>query len=194
MRAQFFHYKILEVKPIDVLHEFKDHDRLKVFYHKGVECVSCGRKATQIALGEEKKGKKKGLHWDLYDDSFYPLTVDHTIPKCRGGGEELENKQPMCFGCNQKKGGRLPGEIESYGKGIPNLYSCIGHTCKYPRVKASDMIRICPKIGDGIYTKGSKKFEYRGIVEEIVINPYTNRQAAKIGNSMYHTDVVYIKK
>lgn len=184
MRAQFFHYKILEIKPIEALHEFKDHRRLTVFYHKGIECVNCGRKATQIALGE----KNGNLHWDLYDDSFYPLTVDHIVPKCRGGGEELENKQPMCFGCNQKKGSKLPG------KGVPNLYSCIGDSCKYPRLQASNMIRTAPKIGETIWTKGKSYFENRGVVEEIVINPYTGRQAARVGTSMYHISAIYIQQ
>lgn len=119
-KVQKFHYTIMEIKPLSHLEEFKEHRRLRVFYHKGCECVQCGRKATQIVLGD---GRGQ-LHWDLYDDNFYPLTVDHIHPKSLGGSDELENLQPMCYGCNQKKGNGLPGR---------GIYSCIGVVCKWPK-------------------------------------------------------------
>ena len=44
------------------------------------------------------------VHWDVYTADFYPLTVDHIIPKSKGGPDELDNYQPMCARCNHKKG------------------------------------------------------------------------------------------
>jgi len=158
MKAQFFHYRILEVKPITALEEFKDHKRLKVFFHKGCKCVKCGIEATQIALGEGR-GQQ---HWDLYTDNFYPLTVDHIIPKSRGGGEELENKQPMCYRCNQDKGSKIDGEDDS-------IYSCIGHTCTWPK---KNTISITPVIGIHVWTKQGRKIKYRGIISKLVDNPF----------------------
>jgi hypothetical protein len=32
------------------------------------------------------------------------LTVDHVIPRCRGGSNEAANKAPACADCNQEKG------------------------------------------------------------------------------------------
>ena len=198
MKAQFFHYEILEVKSIEALHEFKDHPRLKVFHQKGCKCVKCGKEATQIALGEGK-GKKSGKHWDLYTNDFYPLTVDHIIPKSRGGGEELENKQPMCYGCNQMKGSRIEGEDgDTSFKTGSNLYSCIGHTCAWPNKKrTSSMMKFTPKVGDEVWIKirtTGKHCKYLGVVSNIVINPYTKRKAFMLeGNtkSMHHLEVAY---
>ena len=36
-----------------------------------------------------------------------PLTVDHVIPLERGGTNELSNLQPLCGGCNDRKGTRI---------------------------------------------------------------------------------------
>lgn len=100
MQAQYFHYKIIETKPLTDLEQFKDHKRLRVFYEKGCKCVKCGIEGTQLALGESR-GQ---LHWDVYTNDFYPLTVDHTIPKSKGGSDHIDNLEPMCCLCNWKKG------------------------------------------------------------------------------------------
>jgi len=41
------------------------------------------------------------------------MTVDHKIPVSEGGGDELDNLQPMCGSCNQEKGNRMPMEERS---------------------------------------------------------------------------------
>lgn len=101
MKAKVFNYKIVEVLPITELERFKDHKRMRVFYEKGCKCVRCGLKATQLAYGINNQGQK---HLDLYTKNFYPLTVDHIKPKSKGGSDDLENLQPMCVGCNTRKG------------------------------------------------------------------------------------------
>ena len=40
------------------------------------------------------------------------LTLDHRIPRSRGGADTEENLQVMCFRCNQAKGNRMPGEAK----------------------------------------------------------------------------------
>lgn len=42
--------------------------------------------------------------------SDVPLTVDHIIPKARGGEDTWENLVCACFICNNKKGNRTPEE------------------------------------------------------------------------------------
>ncbi len=40
----------------------------------------------------------------------FELTLDHIIPRSRGGSTEPENLCASCFACNQRKGGRTPDE------------------------------------------------------------------------------------
>jgi len=39
------------------------------------------------------------------------LTLDHVIPKSKGGGKSWENLVTSCMKCNQKKGDKLPADI-----------------------------------------------------------------------------------
>lgn len=39
-----------------------------------------------------------------------PITMDHVIPRSRGGKSDFENCVACCRSCNQKKGARLPSE------------------------------------------------------------------------------------
>ena len=41
-----------------------------------------------------------------------PLTIDHVIPKSRGGGDTWENLVAACIRCNNRKGSRTPEEAE----------------------------------------------------------------------------------
>ncbi|WP_111719157.1 HNH endonuclease [Homoserinimonas sp. OAct 916] len=38
-------------------------------------------------------------------------TIDHVLPKSRGGDESWENLVACCLGCNNKKSDRTPGEM-----------------------------------------------------------------------------------
>lgn len=103
----------------DLYTDYRDHYRLTVFANKGLECVSCGRVGTFLALGRDGRDRKTGLpgavHIDLYTDDFVLMTVDHIVPKSVGKSlgwtkderEALSNKQTMCDPCNGSKGDRL---------------------------------------------------------------------------------------
>jgi 5-methylcytosine-specific restriction endonuclease McrA len=39
-----------------------------------------------------------------------PITMDHLIPRSRGGTNDFDNCVACCRACNQKKGARLPSE------------------------------------------------------------------------------------
>lgn len=60
--------------------------RKGIFTRDGYRCVYCG--ATNL-----------------------PLTIDHVIPRVRGGTNEWENLVCCCTKCNNMKGDRLPEEI-----------------------------------------------------------------------------------
>jgi len=42
------------------------------------------------------------------------LTLDHVVPKSRGGDSVWENVVTSCATCNHKKGNRLPHEVEMH--------------------------------------------------------------------------------
>ena len=47
------------------------------------------------------------------------LTVDHVIPRSRGGKSVWENIVAACASCNRRKGNRLPREIQMHPKKSP---------------------------------------------------------------------------
>jgi 5-methylcytosine-specific restriction endonuclease McrA len=77
--------------------------RAKVFHKKGLTCVNCGVEGKFFALEKDRGG---GIHLDLYgyiDDEEVLITVDHIIPKSKGGPNTLINYQVMCKICNEMK-------------------------------------------------------------------------------------------
>ena len=48
-----------------------------------------------------------------------PLSIDHVIPKSRGGGDTWENVTTACLGCNVRKGNRTPKEAGMPLKRMP---------------------------------------------------------------------------
>lgn len=91
----------------EILKNYMDHKRLKVFLHKGLKCVSCGREGDRLVLWYDyvRKGDflpSRGLHVDVIAGDVL-MTVDHILPKSKGGRDTLENLDPMCSPCNSKK-------------------------------------------------------------------------------------------
>lgn len=55
------------------------------------------------------------LHRDEYTCQYCGvrrnnLTLDHVLPRCRGGRDSWENLVAACHSCNETKGDRLPSE------------------------------------------------------------------------------------
>jgi 5-methylcytosine-specific restriction endonuclease McrA len=44
----------------------------------------------------------------------HELTVDHVIPRSRGGGHQWQNLVTACKRCNQKKGSQTPEEAQMH--------------------------------------------------------------------------------
>lgn len=100
-------YKVL--KHLDIttdLEKFKRHRRLSVFYHKGLICANpqCNKEGKFLIMGE---APNRGIHVDVYTENLELMTVDHILPKSKGGSMTLDNLRPMCKTCNTKRGNKL---------------------------------------------------------------------------------------
>jgi 5-methylcytosine-specific restriction endonuclease McrA len=86
--------------------------RYLVYATKGTTCAHCGITGTFFAIEQSLAQNTKKFHLNLYaidkkTGEEVMLTVDHIVPKAKGGPDRLENKQPLCFRCNNKKGDKL---------------------------------------------------------------------------------------
>jgi len=167
---------------------------IRVFYNKGCTCVECGIAGTLVALGRDKGG---GLHLDVYTDDFYPLTVDHILPKSKGGSDDLDNLQPMCCLCNWSKGnGDKPANIghrkHKYEKDIPKPKTL-------PKFDKDLYIKETIKSGNEVFKKTGehgRKVRRIGIVNDITTNPITGKESATIEGkpgSYYHLSTLFKK-
>lgn len=190
MYTKIFKYKVVEEKPIEALEEFKEHHRLQVFYLKGLNCVCCERVGTKLIQGE---GRGK-LHWDIYCEDGIPMSVDHIVPKSKGGSDHIDNLQPMCILCNRDKGNGDTYQVS------------VGHACRWPRKEMSGSYLTSnnfkkvtnPTVGLEVWRKkGMVKLHYLGRISAIVQNQHTgelNYMIEDNNRSMYNFSKTYIQK
>jgi 5-methylcytosine-specific restriction endonuclease McrA len=72
---------------------------------------------------------------DLYKCSYcgtpllqWDMTLDHVIPRSRGGDNSWENLASCCFACNQRKGDLMPSELQKVDMSLrawPREPTCI---------------------------------------------------------------------
>lgn len=86
-------------------------DNIKLYKEKGTVCTCCEIKGAYFYL-ERSYGPPHIIysdwHLNLYALNKYGqevlMTKDHITPKSKGGPNTLENYQPMCSVCNERKG------------------------------------------------------------------------------------------
>jgi 5-methylcytosine-specific restriction endonuclease McrA len=89
------------------LKEYKDNRKFRVFFNKGIVCATCGIIGNVVI---KYKDINNANHLDLYHfgtKGKVLMTVDHIIPKSKGGNNKLKNLQCMCSKCNEQKADKM---------------------------------------------------------------------------------------
>ena len=73
------------------------------------------RHYVKIPYKEISLSRRNILHRDSYTCQYcgirrHDLTIDHIVPRSRGGGDNWDNVTAACLKCNVKKGNRTPKE------------------------------------------------------------------------------------
>ena len=71
-------------------------------------------------------------------DKNSPLTIDHILPKGRGGQDSWENLVTACKPCNQKKGDKTPEEANMQLKRKPKRPNRLHYFYKYVNEKQKE--------------------------------------------------------
>ena len=70
----------------------------------------------------------------VYCGSKKDLTLDHVLPKSRGGGNDWTNLVTSCFKCNLKKGNKTPDEARMVMKQKPFVPTLVGENKSVQKV------------------------------------------------------------
>jgi hypothetical protein len=166
-QLKFFKHTLIEELSIsDLQVKFADHHRLGVFARKGCVCVTCGKVGTRLLKSVDRGG---AVHIDPYTDDLVPITIDHILPKSRGGENHIDNYQPMCFPCNNKKGNGMRNHNPSKVRKVDmNAFT-----------KASEVDSNL-LVGMRVYriTKYAHVHKSVGVVDSVGKNPHSGQPAA----------------
>jgi hypothetical protein len=92
--------------------------RFEVYRQKGVKCVECGLEAKFFRKERSSDPRSKYPCLNLYGfdakNRLVLFTRDHILPRSRGGTKTLDNLQPMCAPCNNKKADKITLDICSF--------------------------------------------------------------------------------
>lgn len=87
-------------------------NRLLTYHVHGVSCCvpGCTLSGQYFAIEKTANQKSAKYHLNLYcirDGREIMITSDHRIPKSKGGLDNVNNRQPMCYPHNSQKGNQL---------------------------------------------------------------------------------------
>lgn len=71
--------------------------RRRVFREEGYACKKCGLQ------GREQKFERGGYGYPTSKPGVF-LSIDHIVPRAKGGGSQRSNLRILCTTCNAAKG------------------------------------------------------------------------------------------
>ena len=93
---------------VEIVKEYNDGNiksvRILNLFKLGFTCVDCKIEGTKWIRTRDAGG---GIHLDLYSEDDTLMTIDHIIPKSKGGKNHIDNMQTMCKVCNESKGNQI---------------------------------------------------------------------------------------
>lgn len=84
--------------------------RLHMFKSGQISCVKCGISGDHFHIERHKNDNVMPFSINLYatvNCTEILMTLDHILPKSKGGSNHTSNAQCMCVKCNNKKGDNL---------------------------------------------------------------------------------------
>lgn len=101
-----------------------EHNGRVVYHNIPLPTVIRLRHYIKVPYKEIPLTRKNILHRDSHSCQYCgytgeELTLDHVVPRSRGGGEFWENMVTACVRCNIKKGNRTPKEANMPLRQVP---------------------------------------------------------------------------
>ncbi len=101
-----------------------EHNGRVVYHNIPLPTVIRLRHYIKVPYKEIPLTRKNILHRDSHSCQYCgytgeDLTLDHVVPRSRGGGEFWENMVTACVRCNIKKGNRTPKEANMPLRQVP---------------------------------------------------------------------------
>lgn len=66
------------------------------------------QRARKVVLGKKRMVR---CYYCLEMKPVKDITIDHVVPRSRGGGYDRRNLRPACKQCNERKGSKTPEEF-----------------------------------------------------------------------------------
>jgi len=92
-----------------------EHNGKLIYTNLHLPTVIRLRYFVRIPYKEISLSRRNVLHRDNYTCQYcgarrHDLTIDHVVPRSRGGGDTWDNVVAACLRCNVEKGDRTPAE------------------------------------------------------------------------------------
>lgn len=117
-----------------------------LLFKKSPICVGCGCEGTIFHLEENEYGKRILNLFAIKGDKEVMMTIDHIIPRSKGGTRDQFNLQVMCFDCNLRKGNKI--ELDWLDKDTAKI---LFRDNKYRKLLGKDNVKKLGEIVWGEY-------------------------------------------